>query len=276
LNAAAALGFVEKRDGLFSNSAAAEAELTSGGAMSIASSLKLESEFYQRWGRLSESVRTGGRVHDDRQGERADEHVRNFIYGLYAAARPAAPLVAEALALPTGRPIRAIDIGGGHGGYSIALARRYPNLSATVFELPAVVPIAREIIAQEGLSERVLVQEGDFHHDSLGGGYDLALLFGVLNGEQPEQRLPLLQKASAALASGGLLVLRDRVLDDDRAGPVDAAVFALQLLLTTDGGGLDTRGDWQRRLLEAGVEPPNIIEAPGMTLTLAKKAAAAS
>jgi hypothetical protein len=46
--------------------------------------------------------------------------------------------------------------------------------------------VAREIIASEGVSDRVTVQEGDFQKDELGSGYDLALLFGVMGGETPE------------------------------------------------------------------------------------------
>ena len=55
-----------------------------------------------------------------------------------------------------------------------------------MFGLPAVVPVARQIIAQAGLADRVSVQEGNFQHEALGNGYDVALVFGMLNGEPPE------------------------------------------------------------------------------------------
>ena len=207
----------------------------------MAGSLRLERAFYRRWERLADAVRTGQRPEEDRRDEQVGDWARNFVYGLNDMARPVAPFIAEALALPADRPLSVIDVGGCHAAYSLALARRNPQLTATVFELPAVVPFAREIIAQAGLAERVAVQEGDFQREALGSGYDVALLFGVLNGEPPEGRPALIRKVYDCLNPGGRIVLRDFVLDDDRAGPPEAAIFALQMLLATEAGGLDTR-----------------------------------
>jgi cyclopropane fatty-acyl-phospholipid synthase-like methyltransferase len=192
-------------------------------------------------------------------------------------ARPVAPIIADALALPEDRRLRVLDVGGGHGGYSIALAQRYPLLTATVFELPRVVPVAREIIAQAEMAERVSVQEGDFQRDALGSGYDLALVLGVLNGEPPEGRAALIAKVFTALSPGGRIVLRDFVLDADRAGPPEAAIFALQMLLATGAGGLDTCDEWTSWLTAAGFDPPQTICLPdwaGAALIVADKASA--
>ena len=274
LNTAVALGLLEKRDGRFANTAMVETCLTRGGAGYMAGSLRLERAFYRRWGRLADAVRTGQRPEEDRGDEQAGDWARNFVYGLYDMARPVAPFIAEALALAEDRPLRVIDVGGCHAAYSLALARRHPLLTATVFELPAVVPFAAEIIAQAGLSDRVSVQEGDFQREELGHGYDVALVFGVLNGEPPEGRPALIRKVYSALNPGGRIVLRDYVLDPDRAGPPEAAMFALQMLLATEAGGLDTSDDWARWLAEAGFEPPQTLALPAWVssgLTVAKK-----
>jgi len=143
-----------------------------------------------------------------------------------------------------------------------------------VFELPAVVPFAREIIDQAGLADRVTVQAGNFQQEGVGHGYDVALVFGVLNGEPPEGRPALIRKVYDCLSPGGRIVLRDFVLDPDRAGPPEAAIFALQMLLATEAGGLDTRDDWARWLAEAGFAPPRIVPLPewvGAELTIAVK-----
>jgi SAM-dependent methyltransferase len=274
LNAAAAIGLLEKREGRFFNTPLTETCLTRGGPGYIADSLKLESAFYRRWGHLTAAVKTGQRPEDNVRDEQASDWVRNFEYALYNMTRPIAPFIADALALPEDRALRVLDVGGGHGGYSIALAQRYPRLSATVFELPRVVPVTREIVAQAGLAERVSVQEGDFQRHDLGNGYDVALVFGVLNGEPPEGRPALIAKVFAALNPGGRIVLRDFVLDADRAGPPEAAIFALQMLLATDAGGLDTRDEWTRWLIEAGFAPPQSISLPawiGSELIVADK-----
>ena len=274
LNAAAALGLLDKRHGRFANAALTGTWLASAGGDGLVRSLRLERAFYRRWGRLADTVRTGQRPQEDRRDEQADNWVRNFVYGLYDMARPAAPFVAEALALPKDRPLRVIDVGGCHAAYSLALARRHPRLTAMVFELPAVVPFAREIIDRAGLADRVTVQAGDFQQEGLGHGYDVALVFGVLNGEPPAGRPALIRRVYDCLSPGGRIVLRDFVLDPERAGPPQAAIFALQMLLATEAGGLDTRDDWARWLVAAGFAEPGIVPLPewvGADLTIAVK-----
>jgi hypothetical protein len=73
LNAAAALGLLEKCDGRFVNTSLAEACLPLGGAGSMARSLQLEGAFYRRWGHLAEAVRTGQRPEENRRDEQPDD-----------------------------------------------------------------------------------------------------------------------------------------------------------------------------------------------------------
>jgi SAM-dependent methyltransferase len=262
LNAATALGVLVKDGERFRVPDEAEPLLTRGGPASMIRSLELQAQFYRRWGSLADAVRTGRRPIENTEDEAPPDWIERFVRGVYAAARPIAPLTAASLDLPRDRDLRLIDVGGCHGAYSMALTARYPRLAAVVFELPRVVPVARRLIADAGWSERVRVVEGDFQRESLGAGYDVALVFGVLNGEPPSGRPALLRKVFDALAPGGLIVLRDSVLDPDRAGPPEAALFALQMLLATDGGGLDTRDDWDRWLADAGFEAPEAIDLP--------------
>jgi hypothetical protein len=274
LNAAAALDLVDKNVDRFSNKPLIAACLLPGAPGTIVRSFQLQAAFYRRWGHLAEAVQTGKRPEENRRDEEPEAWIENFVHGLYNMACPVAPAIAASLALPEDRPLRVIDVGGCHGAYSMALAQRYPLLQATVFELPRVVPVARRVIAEAGMADRVTVQEGDFQREELGRGYDLALVFGVLNGEPPEGRPALIRKVFAALNPGGQIVLRDFVLDPDRAGPPAAAIFALQMLLATEAGGLDTRADWARWLAEAGFLPPQEIKLPawvGSSLTIAQK-----
>jgi SAM-dependent methyltransferase len=274
LNAAVPLGWLDKKENRFFNTTVTQTFLVPGGPAFFAETLKLEGAFYRRWDYLAKAVKTGKRPDENMTDEQPKDWVSRFEKALYDMARPIAPFVAEALALPEDRDLKVLDVGGGHGGYSLAIARRYPRLQATVYELPRVVPVAREIVAREGMSERVSVQEGDFQHGHLGCDYDAVLLFGVLNGEPPEGRPVLIRKAFAALKPGGRLYLRDFVLDPDRAGPLDATVFALQMLLSTEAGGLNTCDEWAGWLNTAGFGPMDLIPLPdwiGITLMVTEK-----
>jgi SAM-dependent methyltransferase len=274
MNAAAAAGLLEKHGEHFNNSPAAQTCLGHRGDHFLGDFIAREVAFYNRWGNLLEAVRTGQRPAENKMDEQSGNWVMNFEKALFDLSRGVAPHVADALDLPEDKHLQVIDVGGGHGGYSIALARRYPNLTATVFELPAVVPVARDIIASEGLSNRVTLQEGDFQKDELGSGYDLALLFGVMGGETPEGKRDLIRKAFRALNPGGRLILREFLLEPDRTQPPEAALFAVQMLLSTDKGGVSTREEMEGWIKDAGFLPPEKVDLPdwlGTTLWSAEK-----
>ena len=95
-----------------------------------------------------------------------------------------------------------------------------------------------------------------------------------MNGEPQEGRLALIRKVYAALKPGGLIVLRDFVLNPDRASPPEATIFTLQMLLATELGGFDTRVDWDRWLTQARFLTPQEIKLPdwvGSSLIVAQK-----
>jgi hypothetical protein len=274
LNSAAATGLLEKEGDQFSNTPMVQTCLGKRSEHFLGDFIARENAFYRRWGNLVEAVRTGQRPSDNKKDEQGENWVRDFEQALFDLSRAVAPVLAEALDLPEDKNLKVIDVGGGHGGYSIALAKRYPRLTATVFELPAVVPVAREIIASEGVADRVSVQEGDFQKDELGGGYDLALLFGVMGGETPEGKRDLVHKAFKALNPGGRLLLREFLLEPDRTQPPEAALFAVQMLLSTDKGGVSTREEMEGWIKEAGFLPPKKIDLPdwlGTTVWSAEK-----
>ena len=275
LNALAGLGLLTKQGDRYANSKLAETCLVENGPLFLGNMVRLEQAGYERWGRLPEAIRSGHWPPPNREMEERTNWVRDFEQALYDMARISAPSVAENLVLPTDRPLRLIDIGGGHGGYSMALARRYPNLTATVFELPAAAEAAREIIAAENMSERVDVRSGDFQKEDLGNGYDVALIFGVLVSETDEGKLTLLRKAHAALSPGGQVVIRESWLDpEDPAKSPEAVLFSLHTLLANTVGDVATLKQMQAWLTAAGFEGLDAIDLPegaGASLCVGKK-----
>lgn len=274
LNAAVALELLEKEGKSYKNAPLAATCLAEEGPFYLGNLIQREGAFYQRWSYLTEAVRSGQRPEANIRDEGQRNWVLDFEKALFDIARTVAPTITEALTLPTDRPLRLLDVGGGHGGYSMELARRYPNLKATVFELPAAAAVARDIIASQGMTERVNVQEGDFQKEDLGRHYDVILLFGVLVSETPMGKLALLRKAHAALKSGGLVAIRSFWLDDDRTRPVQSTLFSLHMLLSTDAGDISTRSQMLHWLAEANfidIRHVTLPEWAGSGLITAKK-----
>ena len=272
LNAAVALGLLERAEGRYANGPLAAACLAREGPYYLGNLVGREGAFYRRWANLGEAVRSGQRPEENRRDEARGNWVRGFELALYDMARTAAPAIAEALA-PLVEPfasgsVRCIDIGGGHGAYSVALAERYSYLAATIFELPAAAEVARELTAARPVAARVYVQSGDFKRDPLGDGFHLALLFGILVSETAPDALALLRKIHAALVPGGWVVLRGTFLDDERTGPLEAVLGDVHMLLSTDAGGLQSLTEVTGWLAAAGFEEAQRIDVAGEASSL--------
>lgn len=138
--------------------------------------------------------------------------------GFRAAASILVDEVADKIGVPDGAT-RLLDVGGGHGLYTLELCRRYPALSAVVFDYPDALAIAHEEITSAGLSDRVSTQGGDYWAGEFGGRYDLALVFNVIHAHDGEENTRLFRKVADALDPGGKIVILDQ-LDGSARTPV--------------------------------------------------------
>jgi predicted O-methyltransferase YrrM len=108
-----------------------------------------------------------------------------------------------------------LDVGGGSGVMSIALAKRHRHLRACILDVAPVCATAARNIRSAGLSSRVTARAGDIR-EPLPGGFDVILCCDI--GAVPDA---LLRHAFASLPPRGLLVLADRFLQDDGLDPLD-------------------------------------------------------
>lgn len=118
-----------------------------------------------------------------------------------------------------------LDLGGGSGAFAIEAAKRYPGLSAVVFDLPQVVAVTEKIIQETGLADRITCTGGDLRTDPWPKGSDLILLSYIVSCYEPQTLRALLARTLAYLPSGGRLLIHDFALYADRSGPHNAALF---------------------------------------------------
>jgi SAM-dependent methyltransferase len=121
------------------------------------------------------------------------------------------PIVA-ATPVPEGAT-RLLDLGGSHGLHAIAFCQRYPELRATILDLPEALANTPAAVAEAGLTDRITLQPGDFLEAELGTDYDLVLLFEILHNHTPEENRALLKRAARALRPGGRAIILDDVQD---------------------------------------------------------------
>jgi ADP-ribose pyrophosphatase YjhB (NUDIX family)/SAM-dependent methyltransferase len=242
LIACAAIGLVEKQGALYRNSPLADTYLVSGKPLYQGDMIAHSDHVRLFWDRLEEEL--GLAKHD--KDETAVHH--DFIMAMYnitMAGRGA--IFTDNIGLDGKK--RLLDVGGGPGTYSILACRKYPQLKATVFDLPETIKIARRVVAKESLADRIDFREGDWEKDDFRDGYDVVLLSNVMHGEGSLAEMKL-AKAWRAMKDGGLVVVQEFLLNDDKTGPLTAALFNVMvgaysqaelLAVISDAGFVDAK-----------------------------------
>ena len=128
-----------------------------------------------------------------------------------------------------------LDIAGGSGIYACSLCAHFPQLRASVLEKPPVDKITARAVAKRGFANRVSVIASDMLAAPLPSGFDLHLFSNVLHDWDVPVVKQLLQKSFAALAPGGMLIIHDAHLNEDKTGPLHVAEYSVMLAHSTEG-----------------------------------------
>ena len=243
---------VESGTGEYACSPLAAETLVPGTAGYLGRLVDKEAFFYQAWGELASCVRTdlAALAPIQVRAQEEPETTRNFLTALDDIAALFGGEFANHVDLGDHR--RLLDIGGGVGSYAIALAERYPSLTATILDLPEVVPWARDFVADAGLDDRISVEPLDFMVDPFPAGYDAVLLSNIFHDQPPTINQGLLVKAFESLAEDGQVIVYEFLLEPDRITPGSAALFAVMMLVENQGGNVYTAPEIESWLIAAG------------------------
>ena len=255
LDALAGLGLLEKTGPAYSLSESAADYLLPGHPFYMGDILRHHENVSYAWNTLTTVMKYGARVPRE-QVQRPyspGEQLRFFIQGMKNLETQLAPFLLEKLDL-TGRR-RMLDLGGGPGWHSVTLGRRYGDLAIVVYDLPEAVHIGLENIQAEGMDMQIRFQAGDFLVNDIGQGFDVVLLANILHIFPESETRALLAKCAKALQPGGLLAVVDFFVDEKRTGPLHNLLFAVHMLVNSDGGDVYTPATVKNWMKEAGLEP---------------------
>jgi predicted O-methyltransferase YrrM len=261
LDALCALGFLEKKDDRYRTPVSLIPLLSDSSPTSILPGLQHSAHLWQTWSQLTDVAHRGGPSNREGTGF-TDKRLTAFIGAMHVGAAGAADGIVAAIAPGPAKVL--IDIGGGSGTYAMAFLKASPQMRATLFDLPPVVEMARQRFTEAGLIDRVNLVPGDFYKDALPAGHDLALLSAIIHQNSLEQNNALYQKVFEALDSGGRIIIRDHVMAPDRTSPVSGAIFAVNMLVNTPGGGTYTLEEITQGLTQAKFERVKLMQTQGM------------
>jgi hypothetical protein len=255
LDALTAMELFEKVDGRYRTASEAAPLLTEGSPESMLPGMRHTAHLWKTWSQLTDIVLSGGPAR--RSEDSQDDWTKAFIGAMHVRARKdAEQLVAD---IGPGDARALIDVGGASGSYTAAFLKAVPGMRATIFDLPEVIPLAGERMAEEGLTSRVTLAAGNFNNDPLPGGHDLALLSAIIHQNSHEQNVALYRNVHESLVPGGRIIVRDFVMSPDRIEPASGALFAVNMLVNTDGGNSYTFGEIEGGLIKAGFDRVRLI-----------------
>ena len=235
LNALVAMHLVRKDRDRFKETEVSRTFLRDDSPTSYARMIRFDAAQWPLWERLGETVRSGIPPRPTEMFQNDPEDTERFIDGMASLvrARGDARVLAETLDLTGVR--RLLDVGSGPGTYPIELCRRHPDLTATIFDLPATLEVTRRYVADAGMQERIRLVGGDYRRDALPGGHDVVFLANVIHGEDETTNRALMRSVHAALAPRGRVLIKDYVTDESGTSPAAAAIFSIRMLLFGPG-----------------------------------------
>jgi len=257
LDGLVALDLLEKHQGCYEISSGVTQFLVKESPSSVLAMLQHQGSCLRRWAHLPEVVCSGKPVEREAsiRGEVADE-------AAYIGAMDNISTLVVSQVIADLQPLnfrRLLDVGGASGTWTIEFLTRSTNTTAILFDLPHVVPLAAQKISKAGLNDRVDFVAGDFFEDQLPPGADCAWISAIVHQNSREQNQRLFSAVRDALVDGGQILIRDILMDDSRTTPAAGALFAIHMLVATEGGYTYTLDELGQDLEIAGFSKPVVL-----------------
>lgn len=245
----AAVGLLQKKGVGYRNSRLGATALNACHCAYRGGYLNLIERHWVDWVRLSESVRSGLPIDHDTPD--SPDYRRQFTWAMHHRTLEIAPVIAAQV--PLARSKTLLDLGGGPGTYAMAFLSKNPMLHATVCDREVALEVTKAIAGTHKARRRLSYLPLDFSNEPIPGAYDVIWYSNVLHIYSPEENRAIFRRALAALTPGGRLIIQDAFLHD-REGlyPVEASLFAVSMLLFTEGGNTYSASETAQWLKDTG------------------------
>jgi hypothetical protein len=138
--------------------------------------------------------------------------------------------------------------------WGIGLAQANKQVEVTAVDWERVLGVTKRVATKHGVGGQFKYIDGDICKVGFGSGYDIATLGHILHTEGPEHSKLLIKRIFDALAPGGTIAIAEFVANDERTGPTNAMLFAVNMLVNTDEGNAFTLKEISGWLREAGFD----------------------
>ena len=210
VGALAGLGYLEQHNGRYAFTKAARRSLPADELRLMAPFWKAAASSFLDASHAVREAPVGGIV--GWEAIQSGEVARGYQAAMRWLASGLVDEVVGRVELPRGTE-RLLDVGGGHGLYTVAFCRRHASLRGTVLDWPAGLESARATLVENpDVAERVDLLESDLEREEIPGGYDVTLLGNIVHGLSPDGNAELFGKLARATTERGTVVIVDQVI----------------------------------------------------------------
>ena len=159
-----------------------------------------------------------------------------------------------------------LDVAGGTGAMTIRLLEANPDLTSTIIDFPNVSEIGWRFITEANMTNRVRYIPSNALNVEWPSEQDALLMSYLFSGVPGEEVPRLVQYAFDSLVPGGKFLVHDFMVNDDRTGPVLAALWQLQHMAFTPDAHSVTAGWLKAEMKKAGfIDIQDIQVIQGLT-----------
>jgi 2-polyprenyl-3-methyl-5-hydroxy-6-metoxy-1,4-benzoquinol methylase len=250
MNALCSIGILKKVHGKFYNSDLSAKYLVED-KPDFMGNLYHTNHLWDSWSHLTDSVEKGTSFRGDQNKKEKDEWVEAFIAAMHYRGINQGKILSMMIDLSNVRKM--LDVGGGSAAFSMEFVKKNPSIKAVVLDLPHVIPLTKKYVSNAGLLNNFDFIEGDYFSTNFEKGYDLILLSAIIHSNSYEQNKNLIKKCSDALNPGGMVIISDFIMNEDRTQPAYGALFSINMLVGTESGDTYTEQEIREWFQSAGI-----------------------
>jgi hypothetical protein len=153
------------------------------------------------------------------------------------------------------------DIAGGYGHLLAAVLAANPNAKGILFDLPAVLEGAPEMLKSYGVSDRVDLVAGDFTVE-IPVVADIYILKHIIHDWYDETNQAILRNIRSSMPDDGKVLIIEAVVPEGN-DPHFSKIIDLEMLMSP-GGVERTPTEFEELLSDSGFRITRIIPTPGM------------
>jgi hypothetical protein len=212
------------------------------------------------WGNMIQSVENGETAWSKVHGQEVfdyfqsnSQHYEIFNRAMTDLTASTAPAIVAAFDFGNFNTL--VDVAGGHGYLLSEILNANPNLQGVLFDVPAVIDTADELLRKRGASNRIKKVAGNFFEAIPSA--DAYMLKHIIHDWDDDRAAKILQNIAAAMLPSAKVLIVESVVPEGN-DPHFSKVMDLEMLISP--GGMERTGpEYETLLSRAGLRLTRIV-----------------